>query len=162
MTEPADEVFKIRAGARKAALVHLGFAAWREHLFDTKDLAEPRGRKVDEAGLQRALYRSSIGEIEHLIGPILKGKRVIVEGRLAGSGHTRERLGAEVEELHLEDEKRYINMTPVIFVFAAVAMAVRYISLGLDDQDLYILAGIFFALMYGLRPSFSKLQRPRD
>jgi hypothetical protein len=43
-----------------------------------------------------------------------------------------------------------------------VAMAVRYISLGLDDQDLYILAGIFFALMYGLRPSFSKLQRPGD
>jgi hypothetical protein len=37
-------------------------------------------------------------------------------------------------------------------------MAVRYISLDLDDQDLYILAGIFFALMYGLRPYFSKLQ----
>jgi len=50
-----------------------------EHLFNTKDLAEARGRKVDEAGLQRALYRSSIGEIEHLIGPILKGKRVIAE-----------------------------------------------------------------------------------
>jgi len=46
-------------------------------------------------------------------------------------------------------------MTPVIFVFAAVAMAVCYISLDLDDQDLYILAGIFFALMYGLRPYFS-------
>ena len=63
ITEPADEVFKIRAGSRKAALVHLGLAAWREHLFDTKDLAEPRGRKVDEAGLQRTLYRSSVGEI---------------------------------------------------------------------------------------------------
>jgi len=88
---------------------------------------------------------------------------VIVEGRLMGSGHTATgRLGAEMEQLRLEDEKRYIDMTPVIFVFAAVAMAVRYISLGLDDQDLYILAGIFFALMYGLRPSFSKLQRPGD
>ena len=53
-------------------------------------------------------------------------------------------------------------MTPAIFVFAAVAMAVRYISLGLDDQDLYILAGLGFALMYGLRPFFSKMQRPRD
>jgi hypothetical protein len=53
-------------------------------------------------------------------------------------------------------------MTPAIFVFAAVAMAIRYISLGLDDQDLYILAGIFFALMYGLRPFFFKMQRPRD
>jgi hypothetical protein len=48
MTEPADEVFKIRAGSRKAALVHLGLAAWREHLFDTKDLGTftvvPRGQ----------------------------------------------------------------------------------------------------------------------
>jgi hypothetical protein len=88
MTEPADEVFKIPAGSRKAALVHLGLAAWREHLFDTKDLAEARGRKVEETGLQRALYRSSIGEIEHLIGPLLKGKRVNVEGRLTGSGRT--------------------------------------------------------------------------
>ena len=122
-----------------------------------------RGREVDQAGLQRALYRSSMGEIEHALGPILKGRRLVVEGRLAGTGRTAlERLGVEVEELRLDDEKRYIDMTPAIFVLAAIAMAVRYVSLGLDDQDLYILAGIFFALMYGLRPFFFKMQRPRD
>lgn len=156
-------MFSIPAGSRKAALVYLGLAAWRENPYDPKDLGEVRGREVDEAGLQRALYRSSIGEIEHLIGPILKGTRVVVEGRLAGTGRTAlERLGAEVEELRLEGEKRYLDMTPAIFVVAALAMAVRYISLGLDDQDLYILAGMAFALMYGLRPFFSKMQRPRD
>ena len=156
-------MFSIPAGSRKAALVYLGLAAWRENLYDPKELGEVRGREVDEAGLQRALYRSSIGEIEHLIGPSLKGRRVVVEGRLAGTGRTAlERLGAEVEELRLEDEKRYVDMTPAIFVVAALAMAVRYISLGLDDQDLYILAGLAFALMYGLRPFISKMQRPRD
>ena len=155
--------FRIPAGARKAALVHLALAAWREDLLDPKELGEVRGRDVDEAGLQRALYRSSMGEIEHALGPALKGRRVVVEGRLSGTGRTAlERLGAEVEELRLEDEKRYIDMTPVIFIVAAVAMAVRYISLGLDDQSLYILAGITFALMYGLRPFFFKLQRPKD
>jgi hypothetical protein len=118
---------------------------------------------VDEAGLQRALYRSSMGEIEHVLGPVLKGRSVLVQGHLAGAGRTAlERLGAEVEELRPEGEKRYIDMTPAIFVFAALAMAVRYISLGLDDQDLYILAGMAFALMYGLRPFFSRMQRPRD
>ena len=143
--------------------MHLGLAAWREGLLDPRDLGEARGRDVDEVGLQRALYRSSIGEIEHILGPVLKGKRVVVEGRLAGTGRTAlERLGAEIEELRQEDEKRYVDMTPAIFVFAALAMAVRYVSLGLDDQDLYILAGIAFALMYGLRPFFSKMQRPRD
>ena len=158
-----DESFRIPAGSRKAALVHLALEAWRAGLLDPRALGEVRGREVDEAGLQRALYRSSMGEIEHMLGPIVKGRRVIVEGRLAGTGRTAlERLGAEVEELRLEDEKRYIDMTPAIFVFAAIAMAVRYISLGLDDQDLYILAGILFALMYGLRPFFFKMQRPRD
>ena len=158
-----DDAFVIPAGSRKAALVHLALEAHRVGQLDPKQLGEVRGRSVDEAGLQRALYRSSIGEIEHAIGPIVKDKRVVVEGHLAGTGRTAlERLGAEVEELRLEDEKRYIDMTPAIFVFAAVFMAVRYISLGLDDQSLYILAGLGFALMYGLRPFFFKLQRPKD
>jgi hypothetical protein len=158
-----DRAFRIPAGSRKAALVHLALEAWRAGLLDPKALGEVRGREVDEAGLQRALYRSSMGEIEHLLGPLVRGKRVVVDGRLAGTGRTAiVRLGAEVEELKLEDQKRYIDMTPAIFVFAAVAMAIRYISLGLDDQDLYILAGIFFALMYGLRPFFFKMERPRD
>lgn len=160
---PTREDFRIPAGAKKAALVHLALEAWKKDLLDPKQLGEVRGRDVDEAGLQRALYRSSIGEIEHAIGPVLKDKRVVVEGRLAGTARSSlERLGAEVEELRLEDEKRYVDMTPAIFVFAAVFMAVRYISLGLDDQSLYILAGLGFALMYGLRPFFSKMQRPRD
>jgi hypothetical protein len=117
---------------------------------------------VDEDGLQRALYRSSVAEIEHVLGPIFKGRKVVVKGHLAGTGRTAlVRLGAEVEELRLEDEERYIDMTPVIFVFAALAMAARFVSLGLDDQDLYILAGISFALMYALRPFF-KLQRSKD
>jgi hypothetical protein len=155
--------FRIPAGSRKAALVHLALVAWRAGELDPSQLGEIRGREVDEAGLQRALYRSSMGEIEHVLGPLVKGRRVVVEGHLAGTGRTTlERLGAEVEELRLEDVKRYIDMTPAIFVFAAIAMAIRYISLGLDDQDLYILAGIFFALMYGLRPFFFKMQRPRD
>ena len=160
---PEDGTFRIPPGSRKAALVHLAREAWRAGLLDPKRLGEVRGREVDEAGLQRALYRSSIGEIEHLLGPILKGRKVVVEGRLAGGGRSAlERLGAEVEELKPEDEPHYIDMTPVIFVLGAVAMAVRYVSLGLDDQALYILAGISFAIMYGLRPFFSKLQRPKD
>ena len=162
-TSLEDEVFRIPAGSRKAALVHLALEAWRAGLLDPRHLGEVRGRRVDETGLQRALYRSSMGEIEHVLGPLVKGRRIVVEGRLSGTGRTAiERLGAEVEELRLEDERRYIDMTPVIFVVAAVAMAVRYISLGLDDQSLYILAGIAFALMYGLRPFFFKMQRPRD
>ena len=159
----SEDLLVIPAGSRKAALVHLAVEAWRVDLLDARLLGEVRGRDVNEVGLQRALYRSSITEIEHVLGPILKGRKVVVEGRLAGTGRSAlERLGAEVEELRLEDERRYVDMTPAVFVLGALAMAVRYVSLGLDDQSMYILAGIAFALMYGLRPFFSKMQRPRD
>ena len=162
-TGSKDGTFTIPPGSRKAVLVHLAREAWRAGLLDPKALGEVRGRDVDEAGFQRALYRSSIGEIEHLLVPILKGRRVIVEGRLPGTGrYALVRFGAEVEELRPENEERYIDMTPVIFVFGALAMAWRYISLDLDDQSMYILSGIAFALLYGLRPFISKLQRPKD
>lgn len=162
-TGPKDGTFTVPPGSRKAVLVHLAREAWRAGLLDPKALGEVRGRDVDEAGLQRALYRSSIGEIEHLLGPILKGRCVIVEGRLPGTGrYSLVRLGAEVEELRPENEERYIDMTPVIFVFAALAMAARFVSLGLDDQSMYILSGIAFAVLYGLRPFISKLRRPKD
>ena len=49
----------------------------------------------------------------------------------------------------------------VILAFVALAMVIRYVSLGLDDQDLYILAGIAFVLMYGLRYS-SKMLTEKD
>jgi len=48
----------------------------------------------------RALYRSSMGSRTPL-GPILKGKHVIVEGRLARTAP--EKPGVEVEELRLGD-----------------------------------------------------------
>ena len=153
----------IPAGSRKVALVYLAIEAWRVGLLHSKSLGEVRGREVDEDGLQRALYRSTVVEIEHVLGPIIKGRKVVVKGRLAGTGRsTLERLGAKVEELRLEDENVYIDLTPAVFVLGAVAMAVRYVSLGLDDQSMYILAGISFAVMYGLRPFFSKMQRPKD
>jgi hypothetical protein len=155
--------FTITPGSRKAALVNLALEAWREGEIDPRDLGQVRGREVDEAGFRRALYRTSIIQIEYLLGPILKGRRVIVEGRLPGAvRYALIRLGAEVEEQRPKNEERYVDMTPVIFVFVALAMAARVVSLGLDDQTMYILSGIAFAVLYGLRPFISKLQRPKD
>ena len=155
--------FTITPGSRKVTLVNLALEAWREGEIDPKDLGQVRGREVDEAGFRRALYRTSIIEIEYLLGPILKGRRVIVEGRLPGAvRYALIRLGAEVEEQRPKNEERYVDMTPVIFVFVALAMAARVVSLGLDDQTMYILSGIAFAVLYGLRPFISKLQRPKD
>ena len=161
--------YAIPGGSRKAVLVHLAVATWKSGGYVPKEaLPQVRGHDLhpeasgSEDKLVRALARSSMGEIEQVLGPIVRGKLVIVHGHLQGSARTAiEKLGAEVEELVPEDAKRYIDMTPLIFVVAAVAMGARYISLGLDNQELYIMAGLVFALMYGLRPFFFKMQRPQ-
>ena len=161
--------YVIPGGSRKAILVHLAVAAWRSGSYVPRDVfPQVRGHELDpevagaEDKLVRALTRTSMGEIEQVLGPIVKGKLVVVQGNLQGSARTAvEKLGASVEELQMEDVKRYIDMTPLIFVIAAVAMGARYISLGLDNQELYIMAGLVFALMYGLRPFFFKMQRPQ-
>lgn len=161
--------YVIPGGSRKAVLVHLAVAVWKSGGYVPKDvLPQVRGHDLDpmvdgvEDKLVRALTRSSMCEIEQVIGPIVRGKLVVVQGHLQGSSRTSmERLGAEVEELVQEDVKRYIDMTPLTFAVAAVAMGARYISLGLDNQELYIMAGLVFALMYGLRPFFFKMQRPQ-
>ncbi len=161
--------YAISGGSRKAVLVGLAVAVWRSGGYVPKDvLPQVRGHDLDpgadgaEDKLVRALTRSSMAEIEQVLGPIVKGKLVVVQGHLQGSARTAiEKLGASVEELRQEDEKRYVDMTPLIFVVAAVAMGARYVSLGLDNQELYIMAGLVFALMYGLRPFFFKMQRPQ-
>lgn len=161
--------YVIPGGSRKAVLVHLAVAVWKAGGYLPRDvLPQVRGHDLDpeasgsEDKLVRALTRSSMGEIEQVVGPVVRGKLVVVRGHLQGSSRTAiERLGASVEEIAEDDVKRYIDMTPLIFVGAAVAMGARYISLGLDNQELYIMAGLVFALMYGLRPFFFKMQRPQ-
>jgi len=156
-------MFIIPQGSRKGALMNLALEAWRGGEIESRDLGQVRGRDVDEDGFRRALYRSSISEIEHLLGPVLKGRRVKVDGRLPdGARYALVRLGAEVEEERPKNEEHYVDMTPAIFVIAALVMAARFVSLGLDDQSMYILSGIAFAVLYGLRPFISKLMRPKD
>jgi hypothetical protein len=66
------------------------------------------------------------------------------------------------DELAGEEEgKRYLDMTPFVFVFSALVMGLRYISLGLDDRMLYVFAGLGFAFFYGMRPFIWRLSRPR-
>ena len=50
--------------------MYLALEAWKRGLLNPTELGEVRGREVDEARLQRALYRSSMGEIAHVLGPV--------------------------------------------------------------------------------------------
>lgn len=160
---PPDETYEIPPAAKKAAMVQIALQAFARGQLDPKQLPQVRGRDVDEDGFARALQRSTSGEVEVLIRPLVSGRCVRVQGKLGPAARgALEALGAGVEELRNPDEKWYIDMTPFVFVLAAVMMAVRYISLGLGDKGMYIFAGVSFAVIYGFRVFAPKLQRPAE
>lgn len=79
--------YVIPGGSRKAILVHLAVAAWRSGSYVPRDVfPRVRGHELDpevsgaEDKLVRALTRTSMGEIEQVLGPIVRGKLVVVQG----------------------------------------------------------------------------------
>lgn len=49
------------------------------------------------------------------------------------------------EELHVGGRFQFVDMTWLLVLTAAVAMAARYLSLGFHDRTLYVLAGLTYA-----------------
>lgn len=56
-----------------------------------------------------------------------------------------------IRQLRHEAGAKFIDITPLFFFVGAGAIAVRFIALGLNSTDLYILAGVFGGLFLGLR-----------
>jgi hypothetical protein len=51
-----------------------------------------------------------------------------------------------IRDLHHAAGVRYFDLTPVVFLVGAGIVAARFVALGLDDRDLYIIAGSLGAL----------------
>jgi hypothetical protein len=68
----------------------------------------------------------------------------------------------KIRELKHDAGIRYFDLTPVLLIIGAVVVAARFISLGLNDVDGYILAGsagaFFMFLRYFLYRSMRKNQ----
>ncbi len=143
----------------------LATEAWKKGRYDARaELKEARGREISaEDHLVRVLSRTTAAELEVVVeNAVRKGEAVSVEGRLKGSARTTlDKLGLKIFE-RVEHADRYLDMTPMIFVFGGVLLAARFLALGMDNQFMYILAGLGFAVLYGLRPFVYKMQRPRE
>jgi len=57
----------------------------------------------------------------------------------------------EIRNLQHGAATRYVSLTPVLLVVGAVMVAARFVALGLNDRDLYVLAGVGYALFFALR-----------
>jgi hypothetical protein len=59
-----------------------------------------------------------------------------------------------IRDLHHGAGARYLDITPVLLLVGAIILATRFVALGLNDPDLYIIAGslgaVFFVARYFL------------
>ena len=56
-----------------------------------------------------------------------------------------------IRDLHHGAGVRYLDITPVLLLLGAVIVATRFVALGLNDPDLYIIAGSLGALFFVAR-----------
>ena len=80
-----------------------------------------------------------------------------IYGMLAAAGNEDEITPAKVASFHHEAGREYLDMTPVLVVGMVVFMALRYVSRGLSDVEMAVLAGVGSALFIGMRLFMSKL-----
>lgn len=160
----------LAVGTKKNLLIALALALWKEGRLDSTSVPQARGRGLDagdadhEQPMSRALMRSSVAELGVIVKRELEeGERVLIEGRLKPAARqTLKELGLKVTEMTDPEERRYLDMTPFVVCIAGLAMAARYVSIGVDSQVGYVVAGVVFALIYTMRPFLGKLQRPAE
>jgi len=84
---------------------------------------------------------------------------VQMAGRARREGELTERA---IRELSHPAGIRYVDITPALLMTGALAIAARFIALGLNNTDLYILAGISCGFFVGLRYLIYRLMRRGD
>lgn len=56
-----------------------------------------------------------------------------------------------IRELRHQAGERFIDITPIFFIIGALVIAARFIALGVNSTELYILAGVSGGIFMGLR-----------
>ena len=70
---------------------------------------------------------------------------------MAGKARTATLSVGEIRGLQHGAGTRYVSLTPLLLFLGALIVAVRFVALGLNDRDLYILAGLGYAFFFVLR-----------
>ena len=109
---------------------------------------EPLGRKASRALLWRQVDRGLIPDPrvfeQHVLDAACGNPLAIRE--LARQAHRVPlRNPAHIRQLHHEAGIHYVDLTPILLIVGAGAVVMRFLALGLNDIEAYILAGSFGA-----------------
>jgi len=78
------------------------------------------------------------------------GVPAAIEGMLQAAGNDREVTPTRIRDYRHEAAAVYWDMTPLIILGSIGFMAARYVSRGISETELYVLAGVGSALFWGL------------
>jgi hypothetical protein len=70
---------------------------------------------------------------------------------MAGKARTAALSVGEIRDLQHGAGTRYVSLTPLLLLLGALIVAARFVALGLNDRDLYVLAGLGYAFFFLLR-----------
>lgn len=112
---------------------------------------EDEGLWVEDLPLfKKALLRRSQGNLKKLMGLLERSR---IEGRITTEFCHK--------ELGVVEERDYIDVTPVILIGAAIFIGIRFLGLGLGDQELYVLAGMGYAFAWVFRALMWRWRKPK-
>jgi hypothetical protein len=123
---------------------------WRFEMIDLPPLTKEESTKLlwsliekdqisDDKLLEQMVQNQANGNPLSIYSLAEKVKR---EGNLTQEG---------IRELRHQAGARFIDLTPVFFILGALVIALRFIALGLNSTELYILAGVSGGFFIGLR-----------
>jgi len=69
---------------------------------------------------------------------------------------------ASIRSLKHEAGKRFVDITPIFFIVGALIIAARFVALGMNSTELYILAGVSGGFFMGLRYFLYRSMRKED
>jgi hypothetical protein len=109
----------------------------------------------DEA--RRLLWQ--VAELDRVKNPQLFETRVLQQSggnplaiiTMAARARTAALSDREIRGLQHGAGTRYVALTPILLILGALVVATRFVALGLNDRDLYVLAGLGYASFSILR-----------
>lgn len=70
---------------------------------------------------------------------------------MAAKSHMSDLSAREIRGLHHGAGIDYVPLTPLLMIIGALIVAARFVALGLNDRDLYVLAGLGYAFFFVMR-----------
>jgi len=114
----------------------------------------PLNKEESRQLLWSLISKDNIDDVELLEQIVLNqasGNPLAIQ-ELASKVQREENLTQEsIRELRHSAGEKFIDITPVFFIIGALVIAARFIALGLNSTELYILAGVACGFFMGLR-----------